>query len=104
MGALVAIRGQVGEAAARFTHPMLPDDLLGTLNPMWSRSEPHARVVGVRPETDDTPPLCRHPSRWHPAHRAGQFVGVGTRLEGVWHWRTSSVTSARGVRPLAITV
>jgi ferredoxin-NADP reductase len=104
MGAFGAVRRRVGEAAARFTHPLVPDDLLGTLNPMWSRSEPHARVVGLRRETDDTTTLLLQPSRSHPVHQAGQFVGVGTRLDGVWHWRTYSVTSAPGVHPLAITV
>jgi ferredoxin-NADP reductase len=104
MGAFGAIRRQVGEAAARFTHPLVPDDLLGTLNPMWSRREPHARVIGLRRETEDTTTLLLQPSRSHPVHRAGQFVGIGTRLDGVWHWRTYSVTSAPGVRPLAVTV
>lgn len=104
MGVLGAVRQRVSEAVGWFTQPLVPDDLLGTLNPLWSRSEPHARVVGLRRETADTTTLLLRPGRAHPGHRAGQFVGVGTRLDGVWHWRTYSVTSPPGVQPLAITV
>jgi stearoyl-CoA 9-desaturase NADPH oxidoreductase len=104
MGAFSAVRRRVGEVATWFTQPLLPDDLLGTLNPMWSRGEPHAKVVGLRRETDDTTTLLLQPGRSHPVHEAGQFIGIGTRLDGVWHWRTYSVTSAPGVLPLAITV
>jgi stearoyl-CoA 9-desaturase NADPH oxidoreductase len=71
---------------------------------MWSRSEPHARVVGLRRETSDTTTLLLQPGRSHPVHQAGQFVGIGTRIDGVWHWRTYSVTSAPGDRHLAVTV
>jgi ferredoxin-NADP reductase len=104
MGVLGAISKRVGDAATWFTHPLLPDDLLGTLNPMWSRGEPHARVVGLRRETSDTTTLLLQPGRSHPVHQAGQFVGIGTRIDGVWHWRTYSVTSAPGDRHLAVTV
>src|SRR5690242_20017805 len=71
---------------------------------MWSRSEPHARVVGVRRETADTTTLLLRPGPSHPEHVAGQFVGIGLRIDGVWQWRTYSVTSAPGDRELAVTV
>ncbi len=90
--------------AGWFTQPLLPDDLLGTLNPLWSRVEPHARVVGVRRETADTTTLLLRPGPAHPVHVAGQFVGIGLRIDGVWQWRTYSVTSAPGDRDLAVTV
>ena len=104
MGVLGDIGRRVHGAAAWFTQPLFPDDLLGTLNPLWSTSEPHARVVGLRRETADTTTLLLHTARARTPHRAGQFVGIGTRLDGVWQWRTYSVTSRPDDPRLAVTV
>ena len=86
------------------TTPLLPDDFLGTVNPVWSTSEPAGRVVAVRRETPDTTTLLLRTGPRRARHRPGQFVGVGTRLDGVWHWRTYSVTSRPDDRLLAVTV
>jgi stearoyl-CoA 9-desaturase NADPH oxidoreductase len=104
MGVLGDIGKRARGAAAWFTQPLLPDDLLGTLNPLWSTSEPHARVVGLRRETADTTTLLLRTGRVRTPHRAGQFVGIGTRLDGVWQWRTYSVTSRPDDPVLAVTV
>lgn len=104
MGVLGDIGKRARGAAAWFTQPLLPDDLLGTLNPLWSTSEPHAQVVGLRRETADTTTLLLRTGRTRIPHRAGQFVGIGTRLDGVWQWRTYSVTSRPDDRVLAVTV
>ena len=104
MGVLGTIGRRARDAAGWFTHPLLPDDLLGTLNPVWSTREPHARVVGVRRETPDTTTLVMRTRRGWPAHRAGEFVAVGAGVDGVWHCRTYSVTSCPGDPLLAITV
>ena len=85
--------------------PLLPDDLLGTLNPLWSTSEPHARVVGLRRETADTTTLLLHTGRTRTRGTGpASSSAIGTRLDGVWHWRTYSVTSRPGDPPLAVTV
>ena len=104
MGVLGAVGRRARDAAAWFTQPLVPDDLLGTLNPLWSTREPHARVVGLLRETADTTTLLLRPGVSRPQHRAGQFVGIGIQLDGVWNWRTYSVTSRPGDRLLAITV
>ncbi|HEX2300669.1 MAG TPA: FAD-binding oxidoreductase, partial [Pseudonocardiaceae bacterium] len=104
MGVLGEIGRRARSVAGWFTQPLLPDDLLGTLNPLWSTSEPHARVVGLRRETADTTTLLLRTGPWRTPHRAGQFVGIGTRLDGVWQWRTYSVTSRPDDPLLAITV
>jgi stearoyl-CoA 9-desaturase NADPH oxidoreductase len=104
MGVLGNIGRRARSAAALFTQPLLPDDLLGTLNPLWSAREPHARVAGLRRETADTTTLLLRTGRVCTTHRAGQFVGIGTRLDGVWQWRTYSVTSRPGDPLLAVTV
>jgi ferredoxin-NADP reductase len=104
MGVLGTIGKRARVAASWFTQPLLPDDLLGTLNPVWSTREPHARVVGLRRETVDTTTLLLRTGRARTTHRAGQFVGIGTRLDGVWHWRTYSATSRPADPVLAVTV
>ena len=40
--------------AARATTPLLPDDYLKLLNPLWSASELRGEVVDVQPETEDS--------------------------------------------------
>jgi stearoyl-CoA 9-desaturase NADPH oxidoreductase len=102
VGGRVAARAR--DVAHLLTTPLLPDDLLGTVNPVWSTTEPAGRVVARRPETADTTTLLLRTGPRRPRHRAGQYVGVGTRLDGVWHWRTYSVTSRPDDRLLAVTV
>ena len=83
---------------------LLPDDVLGAFNPMWSRRAPRARVVRTVRETADTTTLYLRPGLPFPAHRAGQYVGIGLRIDGVWQWRTYSVTSRPDAPLLAVTV
>jgi ferredoxin-NADP reductase len=104
MGVLGLIGQLARDTAARFTQPLLPDDLLGTLNPLWSTTQPRARVVGLRRETGDTTTLLLRPGGRRPVHRSGQFVGIGLQIDGVWHWRTYSVTSRPGAEHLTVTV
>jgi stearoyl-CoA 9-desaturase NADPH oxidoreductase len=104
MGVLGSIGRLASSAVGHLTQPLLPDDLLGTLNPMWSASQPHARVEGLRRETADTTTLLLRPGAGVERHRPGQFVGVGIRVDGVWQWRTYSITSRPSDSLLAITV
>jgi stearoyl-CoA 9-desaturase NADPH oxidoreductase len=89
--------GQVGagiwRAAAAFTTPLLPDDYLTLVNPLWSARRARGQVDRVIRETEDAATLVIRPG-WHwTAHRAGQWVMVGARIEGVWHSRAYSITS-----------
>lgn len=54
------------------------------------------QVERVIPETEDAATLVIRPGWQWPAHRAGQWVMVGTRIEGVWHSRAYSITSPAG--------
>ena len=93
------VPAQVGDAvrsaATRMTTPLLPDDYLHLLNPLWSARELRGRVVKVVPETENAATLVIKPG-WGFSfdYRAGQYVGIGTQLEGRWHWRSYSLTSA----------
>lgn len=94
------------DVAASLTTPLLPDDYLTYLNPLWSRREPRARVEAVMPETADAATLWLRPSPGWPRHTPGQYVRVGVDVDGVRHWRTYSLTSVPGRRDgrIAITV
>ena len=103
-GSLLLIR--LLDAAAVLTTPLLPDDYLGHLNPLWSRLEPRGRVEAVMAETRDCVTLWLRPGRGWPAHVPGQYVRVGVDVDGVRHWRTYSLTSVprREDGRIAITV
>lgn len=109
--------GRVGTVArglaSRATTPLLPDDYLALVNPLWSARELRGRVVSVRPETADSVSLVIRPG-WGFSldFQPGQHVGIGLLLDGRWRWRSYSLTSApqsaRSARPrprtLSVTV
>lgn len=85
-----ALRG----AVARFSHPLLPDDYLHLVNPLWSARELRGKIVEVRPETETAATLVIKPGwGWHGSYTAGQYVGIGHQVGGRWHWRSYSLTS-----------
>lgn len=98
---------RVRKAADKLTTPLLPDDYLTLLNPLWSSRELRGRVEKVVRETDDAATLVIRPGwGWRYTHRPGQFVGIGVQVGGKYHWRSYSVSSPpkRHGRTLAITV
>jgi len=100
------LRIRLLDAATVLTTPLLPDDFLGQLNPLWSTREPRGRVEAVVTETRDCVTLWLRPGRGWPAHVPGQYVRVGMDVDGVRHWRTYSLTSVPGRRDgrIAITI
>src|SRR5512135_1941950 len=87
-------------AATWLTTPVLPDDYLSLVNPLWSTRELRGRVEAVRRETADAATLVIRPGWGWTGHRAGQYVGVGVDIDGVRHWRTYSLTSPPPTSPL----
>ncbi|MBO2456394.1 ferredoxin reductase [Actinomadura violacea] len=87
-------RGRRLAAAARLlTTPLLPEDYLGLLNPLWSTAEPRGRVEAVRHEAPAAATLLIRPGTAWRGHRPGQWVKVGVDIGGVRHWRTFSLSS-----------
>ena len=80
------------------------DFWLGELDRTWAVRAIRARVVDVVRETADTRTFVLRPNRRWRGHRAGQHVTVEVEVEGVRVRRCYSVSSAPGVRDLAITV
>jgi ferredoxin-NADP reductase len=97
---------RVLDAVGWLTTPLLPDDYLGLLNPLWSARELCGRVEAVRPETADAASLVIRPGRGWVGHRAGQYVRVGVDVDGVRHTRTYSLSSPpeRGDGCITVTV
>jgi ferredoxin-NADP reductase len=84
----------VKRMASGLTTPLLPDDYLGLVNPLWSARELRGRVERVVRETDDAATLIIRPGRgWRFTAQPGQYVGIGVQVDGRWHWRSYSVTS-----------
>ena len=90
------IRRRALRLAGSFTSPLLPDDYLELVNPLWSTRELRGRVVRVRRETPDAVTVLIKPGWEWPGHRAGQYVRLGVAVDGVHHWRAYSLTSAPG--------
>ncbi|RPA64701.1 ferredoxin reductase [Gordonia oryzae] len=84
------VRGLV----ARATTPLLPDDYLHLINPLWSARELRGRIIKVRKETDVSATVVIKTGWGFPAdYKAGQYVGIGLQVDGRWHWRSYSLTS-----------
>ncbi len=76
-----------------FTSPLLPDDYLELVNPLWSTRELRGRVMRVTRETHEAVTILIKPGwRW-PGHLPGQYLRLGVEVDGVHHWRAYSLTS-----------
>jgi ferredoxin-NADP reductase len=80
--------------ASRLTTPLLPDDYLHLVNPLWSARELRGRVMEVRRETADSATLMIKPGwGFNFRYEPGQYIGIGVLLDGRWNWRSYSLTS-----------
>ena len=77
---------------ALFT-PLLPDDYLELINPLWSTRELRGRIERIVPETDEAVTVLIRPGHEWPGHRAGQYLRIGIQVDGVHHWRAYSLTA-----------
>lgn len=93
--------------AARATTPLLPDDYLKLVNPLWTARELRGEIVEVHRETEDSATVVIKPGWGFAAdYQPGQYVGIGLRIDGRWHWRSYSLTSVpeRDGKLISITV
>jgi ferredoxin-NADP reductase len=75
------------------TTPLLLDDYLGLVNPLWSARQLRGRVEAVIPQAADAATLVIRPGRGWAPHRAGQYARVGVEVDGVRYWRSYSLSS-----------
>jgi ferredoxin-NADP reductase len=93
--------------ATRLTTPLLPDDYLTLINPLWSARELRGRIVSVTPEAEDAATIVVEPGwGWEFEHAAGQYIGIGVQIDGRFVWRSYSLTTppSRDGKRLVITV
>jgi ferredoxin-NADP reductase len=90
------IQRAVLRAVRAFSTPLLPDDYLELVNPLWSTRELRGRIERIDHVTRDAATVLIKPGyRWE-GHRAGQYVRIGVDIRGVRHWRAYSLTSEPG--------
>lgn len=98
-GALPAVpdrRRRALSLVGSLTSPLLPDDYLELVNPLWSTRELRGRVERVQRESPSTVTIWIKPGwRW-PGHLPGQYLRIGVEVDGALHWRAYSLTSAPG--------
>jgi ferredoxin-NADP reductase len=75
------------------TTPLVPADYLDVVAPLRNAEVLRARVVAVRPETDDCVTLILKPGRGWQRHEPGQYLRLGVDVDGVRLWRSYSVTT-----------
>src|SRR3954447_17904807 len=80
-------------ALRAFFTPLLPDDYLELINPLWSTQELRGRVERIERETADAVTVVIKPGWEWEGHRPGQYLRVGFEVDGKHHWRAYSITS-----------
>jgi ferredoxin-NADP reductase/ferredoxin len=76
--------------------PLLPDDYLELINPLWSTQELRGRIERIQRETDDAATVFIKPGWEWPGHEPGQYLRIGFVVDGIHHWRAYSLTSDPG--------
>ena len=81
------------EGSGALSSPLLADDYLELINPLWSTRELRGRIEHINHETEDAATVLIKPGyRWS-GHKPGQYLRIGLDIEGVRHWRAYSLTS-----------
>jgi len=73
--------------------PLLPDDYLELINPLWSTQELRGRIERIDQETSDAVTVLIRPGYKWVGHRPGQYLRIGVIVNGVHHWRAYSLTT-----------
>src|SRR5688572_26224471 len=88
-----AVRRRTLSAMRSLFTPLLPDDYLELINPLWSTQELRGRIERISRETDNAVTILIKPGHEWPGHRPGQYVRIGVVVDGIFHWRAYSLTS-----------
>jgi stearoyl-CoA 9-desaturase NADPH oxidoreductase len=87
------IQRRLFRALSVLSTPLLVDDYLEMINPLWSTRELKGRIEETRRETDHATTVMIKPGYSWPGHKPGQYIRIGIDINGVRHWRAYSLTS-----------
>ncbi len=87
------IRKRLLKSARGLTTPLVPDDYIALMNPMWSTKELRGRIERIQPETPEASTIVIKPAFEWPGHEPGQYLRIGVEIDGRRHWRAYSLTS-----------
>ena len=87
------VRRRALEAVRSLFSPLLPDDYLELINPLWSTRELRGRIERIERETDNAVTVVIRPGFEWEGHAPGQYLRIGLVVDGVHHWRAYSLTS-----------
>jgi stearoyl-CoA 9-desaturase NADPH oxidoreductase len=90
------LQRRVLNAVRAFTSPLLPDDYLELINPLWSTRELRGMIESIDAETPDAATVTIRPGYEWEGHEAGQYLRIGLDINGRRHWRAYSLTSDPG--------
>ncbi len=90
------MRRKALDAVRSLFSPLLPDDYLELINPLWSTRELRGRIERIDHETPNAVTVLIRPGYEWPGHRPGQYLRIGVVVDGVHHWRAYSLTSEPG--------
>ena len=90
------VRRKALDAVRSLFTPLLPDDYLELINPLWSTRELRGRIERIDQETPNAVTVLIRPGYEWPGHRPGQYLRIGVVVDGVHHWRAYSLTSEPG--------
>jgi stearoyl-CoA 9-desaturase NADPH oxidoreductase len=80
----------------RLATPLVPDDYLELVNPLWSTRSINARVISTIRQTNEATTVRLQPSHRWSGFRAGQYVRVSLSVNGIRQTRCYSICSAAG--------
>lgn len=90
------VRRKALNAIRSLFSPLLPDDYLELINPLWSTRELRGRIEQVKKESGNAATIVIRPGYEWEGHEPGQFLRVGVVVDGIFHWRAYSLTSDPG--------
>lgn len=91
-----ALRLRALRAVRSLFSPLLPDDYLELINPLWSTRELRGRIEQIEMETAEAATVTIRPGFEWTGHRPGQYLRIGVVVDGIHHWRAYSLTSDPG--------
>lgn len=80
----------------RLATPLVPDDYVELVNPLWSTRAINARVVSTTRQTADATTVRLQPSHRWTGFKPGQYVRVSLSVNGIRQTRCYSICSAAG--------